>query len=220
MNKLTYASLMAISVTAFSGNVLAHAKNGFLVGGNGKPVSSSYEKCITVGSGKIFDQCLPEKPQAVVAPAPEPEVVAPAPAPAPEPIRVEKAISLSGDALFATNSAKLSVEGQAAMDKFVDDLKATENLQVSNIDVVGHADSRGNDSYNQKLSERRANTVGEYLVSKGVVESLVSTSGRGEADPVDSNATPEGRARNRRVDITLSGIQVTVEQSQYNIVAV
>ena len=209
INKLTCASLVAISAAVLSGNVLAHSQNGALVSGNGQPVSSSYEPCITVGSGKIFAQCQPEQAQEVAAPEPKPEVIAPAPAVETKPVRVEKAVSLSGDALFATNSAELTAEGQAALDQFLANLSSTENLQVNQIKVIGHADSRGQDSYNQKLSERRANTVGDYLVSKGLVKSLISTSGRGEADPVASNATSEGRAQNRRVDIGLSGIQVT-----------
>ena len=210
MNKLMCASVLAVATMTFNGSVFAHSSmDAVLVDGNGQPVSSSYEDCVMVSSGKMFDKCRPEQIQEVAAPAPEPEVIVPAPAPEPQPVRVEKAVSLSGDALFATNSAKLTTEGQAALDKFVADLSATENLQVSNINVVGHADSRGKNDYNQKLSERRANTVGEYLVSKGVVKSLINTSGRGESDPVASNSTSEGRAQNRRVDIGLSGIQVT-----------
>jgi outer membrane protein OmpA-like peptidoglycan-associated protein len=76
---------------------------------------------------------------------------------------------------------------------------------VSGIAVVGHADSRGEAAYNQDLSERRANAVKSYLESKGIIGSLINTSGDGEYSPLSSNDTKEGRAQNRRVDIVVRG---------------
>ncbi len=69
--------------------------------------------------------------------------------------------------------------------------------------TAGHTDSKGSDSYNQLLSERRATTVAGYLRHKGVVEARLETIGFGEAQPVADNATAEGRALNRRVEISL-----------------
>lgn len=69
--------------------------------------------------------------------------------------------------------------------------------------MIGHADWIGTDAYNQKLSERRANTVKTYLVSQGIPSGRVRSEGRGESQPVASNATAEGRARNRRVEVTI-----------------
>ena len=66
--------------------------------------------------------------------------------------------------------------------------------------VEGHTDSVGSDSYNQNLSERRANAVREALISEGVDGSRVSSAGYGEARPIADNATDEGRAMNRRVE--------------------
>jgi OOP family OmpA-OmpF porin len=74
---------------------------------------------------------------------------------------------------------------------------------------VGHADSRGDADYNQKLSERRAQSVADYMISQGIDASVIAVSGRGEANPVASNASREGRAKNRRVDASFSGEKIT-----------
>ncbi|MEE8364799.1 MAG: OmpA family protein [Gammaproteobacteria bacterium] len=68
---------------------------------------------------------------------------------------------------------------------------------------AGHTDSKGSDSYNQALSERRANSVAEYLLTKGVVEARIESVGFGESQPVADNGSAEGRALNRRVEISL-----------------
>jgi outer membrane protein OmpA-like peptidoglycan-associated protein len=68
---------------------------------------------------------------------------------------------------------------------------------------AGHTDSKGSDSYNQALSERRANSVAEYLLKKGVVEARIESVGFGESQPVADNGSAEGRAFNRRVEISL-----------------
>jgi len=73
----------------------------------------------------------------------------------------------------------------------------------SNILIVGHTDSQGDDAYNMSLSQRRANSASAYLQSQGVPSTRVSTSGRGEAEPVASNDTEAGRAQNRRVEVAI-----------------
>jgi len=73
----------------------------------------------------------------------------------------------------------------------------------SNVLIVGHTDSQGDDAYNMALSQRRANSASAYLQSQGVPSSRVSTSGRGESEPVASNDTDAGRAQNRRVEIAI-----------------
>jgi OOP family OmpA-OmpF porin len=77
------------------------------------------------------------------------------------------------------------------------------NLEV--IIAVGHTDSVGSDAYNQKLSVRRAEAVKAYLVSKGIEKNRIYTEGKGEKQPVASNVTNEGRAKNRRVEIEVVG---------------
>jgi len=71
------------------------------------------------------------------------------------------------------------------------------------IEVAGHTDSVGSDSYNQQLSVQRANSVAAYLSSKGIMQQRMITVGAGETRPVASNDTEAGRAQNRRVEITI-----------------
>ena len=71
--------------------------------------------------------------------------------------------------------------------------------------AVGHTDSVGTDKYNNKLSQRRADAVKAYLVSKGIEPNRIYTEGKGEKQPVADNKTSEGRAKNRRVEIEVVG---------------
>lgn len=71
------------------------------------------------------------------------------------------------------------------------------------IDIIGHADATGPDGYNQALSERRAASVADYLVHRGVLPGRLYVAGRGEGDPIASNATDAGRAQNRRVEVVV-----------------
>ena len=81
-----------------------------------------------------------------------------------------------------------------------------KDIDVEIIIATGHTDSIGTDAYNQKLSERRATSVKEYMVSKGVSAAKITTLGKGETQPVATNKTKEGRAKNRRVDIEFKGV--------------
>ncbi|ETI63366.1 OmpA/MotB [Sphingobium sp. C100] len=74
------------------------------------------------------------------------------------------------------------------------------------IDIYGHTDSDGSDAYNQTLSERRAQSVANYLVGRGVQSARVATRGFGETQPIASNATEEGKAANRRVEIKIAPV--------------
>jgi OOP family OmpA-OmpF porin len=141
----------------------------------------------------------PPPPPAVAPPAPPPP---PPPAP-PAPVR-EK-VTYAADAFFDFDKYALKPEGKAKLDDLVSKM-AGMNLEV--IIGVGHTDNIGTKEYNLKLSERRANTVKEYLVSKGVEKNRIYTEGKGFADPVASNKTAEGRAKNRRVEIEMVGTRM------------
>jgi outer membrane protein OmpA-like peptidoglycan-associated protein len=78
------------------------------------------------------------------------------------------------------------------------------------INITGYTDSTGNDAYNQALSQRRAQSVGQYLVSQGINATRVATQGMGKSQPVASNDTPQGRQQNRRVQVELAPL--TTEQ--------
>lgn len=106
-----------------------------------------------------------------------------------------------GDVLFNTNKAQLKSGGMHNVQKLADFLNQYPQYKVL---VEGHTDSTGSDSYNQELSERRANAVRTALIDKDVSSERVSTRGYGEAYPVAGNDTTTGRQLNRRVEIILS----------------
>ena len=141
-------------------------------------------------------------------PAPAPAAVAPPPAPAPAPAPVVVAppaatkVTFAADAFFDFDKSVLKPEGKAKLDDLVGKIKDI-NLEV--IIAVGHTDSVGSDSYNQKLSVARSESVKAYLVSKGIEKNRVYTEGKGEKQPVADNKTSEGRAKNRRVEIEVVG---------------
>ena len=113
-------------------------------------------------------------------------------------------VTYSADAFFDFDKAVLKPAGIAKLDELVTRIKGI-NLEV--VIAVGHTDSTGPAAYNQKLSVRRAEAVKAYLVSKGIEQNRVYTEGKGETQPVASNATRQGRAQNRRVEIEVVGTQ-------------
>jgi outer membrane protein OmpA-like peptidoglycan-associated protein len=120
-----------------------------------------------------------------------------------EPVVQAEVITLSdaGDVLFATNQSDLTPAAKSQLDALMTRLQGAD---VSSIKVVGHTDNVGTDAYNQTLSERRANSVADYLLSQGVAPNKVSSEGKGESEPVAENDTEEGRAKNRRVDLHIN----------------
>jgi len=109
-------------------------------------------------------------------------------------------LNMPGNVTFATNSSDLKPEFFSVLDSVALVLKEFDKTLI---EIAGHTDSTGSDQYNQALSERRAATVGRYLVGRGVLEMRVMELGLGETRPVADNGTPEGRALNRRVELTL-----------------
>jgi OOP family OmpA-OmpF porin len=138
----------------------------------------------------------PPAPPAVVPPP------RPAPPPPPPPAPVSEKVTFAADAFFDFDKAALKPEAQAKLADLVDKTKGI-NLEV--IIAVGHTDSVGADTYNQKLSIARAEAVKNFLVSKGVEKNRVYTEGKGEKSPVADNKTAEGRAKNRRVEVEVVG---------------
>lgn len=146
--------------------------------------------------GALVVQAPPPPP--VAAPVVQPP---PPPPPAPQPPAATK-VTYAADAFYDFDKAVLKPEGKAKLDDLVSKVQGM-NLEV--IIAVGHTDSVGGDSYNQKLSVRRAEAVKAYLVSKGIEQNRVYTEGKGKAQPVADNKTAEGRAKNRRVEIEVVG---------------
>jgi len=141
----------------------------------------------------------------VVAPAPAPVAVAPpvaAPAVVPVAPPAATKVTYAADAFFDFDKSVIKPAGKEKLDDLIGKIKDI-NLEV--IIAVGHTDSVGSDSYNQKLSVRRSEAVKAYLVSKGIEKNRVYTEGKGEKQPVADNKTAEGRAKNRRVEIEVVG---------------
>ena len=111
-------------------------------------------------------------------------------------------ITLQADTLYDFDKATLKAEGMATLNKIARDLS---KIKLEVIIAVGNTDSVGTDAYNMALGQRRAQSVKAYLVSKGVDGSRIYTESKGKSNPVASNATAEGRAKNRRTDIEVVG---------------
>jgi len=115
---------------------------------------------------------------------------------------VANKVVFNADTFFDFDKATLKPEGQQLLDQVA---AQARSLTLDTVIAVGHTDSTGPQAYNQRLSERRAASVKDYLVSQGIDANRIYTEGKGELEPVATNATPEGRAQNRRVEIEIVG---------------
>jgi outer membrane protein OmpA-like peptidoglycan-associated protein len=109
-------------------------------------------------------------------------------------------VTLSGSVLFRSAEATLLSSAQVKLDQVANALQA---VRTRNLIVEGHTDSKGSESYNQSLSQRRADAVRDYLVQKGYPADHIQARGKGKGSPIADNASPEGRANNRRVEIVI-----------------
>ena len=109
-------------------------------------------------------------------------------------------LGMPGNVTFALNSAQLNPEFDSVLDKVASTLVEYNQTMIQ---IAGHTDSTGSHEYNMKLSEQRAMSVKNYLAGRGVPAKRMVTVGAGPDYPVASNDTPEGRAENRRVEITI-----------------
>ncbi len=107
-------------------------------------------------------------------------------------------LTMSSEVSFDFNSAGLKSTFYSALNKIADIMVRYPQTQIL---IVGHTDSVGSEQYNLGLSLRRANAVADYLISHGVSRSRLGTEGHGELEPLASNDTASGRARNRRVEV-------------------
>ncbi|MBA1203355.1 OmpA family protein [Pseudomonas capeferrum] len=157
---------------------------------DGDGVPDSRDKCPGTPAGVQVDAngCPPEQPVAVV----EEEVVV---------VEKEEVIVIR-DVHFEFDSARLTASDKERLNTIATRLKS--EAPTARLSVTGHTDSVGSDVYNQKLSDRRAHSVTDYLVQSGVPRnSFVSVVGAGETQPEADNATAEGRAMNRRTEIKI-----------------
>ena len=109
-------------------------------------------------------------------------------------------VTFESGLLFDFDSDRIRSDAAKNFQELANSLKKFGN---SNLLIVGHTDSQGEDAYNMNLSQRRANSASAYLQSLGVPASRISTAGRGESEPVSTNDTDAGRQLNRRVEVAI-----------------
>lgn len=109
-------------------------------------------------------------------------------------------VTFESGILFDFDSANLRATAERDLAEFANSMEEFEGTRIL---IVGHTDSKGSESYNQDLSERRASSAAQYLGEQGLETSRLETVGRGESEPVASNETAEGRQQNRRVEVAI-----------------
>ena len=114
---------------------------------------------------------------------------------------------------FGFDSSNLTETAKANLDKLA---QVLTNNPDTNINIYGHTDSKGADSYNLSLSERRAGAVKSYLMAKGVSSSRMLAMGMGENEPIASNDTDAGRAQNRRVEFAITANEDMINEAATN----
>jgi len=113
-------------------------------------------------------------------------------------------LNMPGNITFRTASADLNSQFFKVLDGVA---RVAKKYDKTIIEVAGHTDNVGDASYNRQLSQRRASAVAQYLVSRGVAEARIMTAAGGEEHPIASNSTEQGRAANRRVEVTLAPLK-------------
>ena len=206
--KLVFATsaLLAFSVSAQENIQAKTPDSAYVQDGSGVIARDPYGLCWHTGywtKADAVEGCDAEvakpAPTPVAAPAPPPPAPPPPP---PPPVPTSEKVTFAADAFFDFDKAVLKPDGKAKLEDMASKLDGI-NLEV--IIAAGHTDSIGTDTYNQKLSVRRAEAVKAFLISKGIEANRVYIEGKGEKQPVADNKTAEGRAKNRRVEIEVVG---------------
>ena len=200
MNKKMWLSVVAaagLALSAASFHVAAQSNEGYWADAANTVWKDGSGMCWRAGywtPALANEECDPDLLKKE-APAPMPKAK-------PRPRPVANKVTLAADVLFDFDKSVIKPEGRARLDDLVSKISGI-NLEV--VIAIGHTDSIGSAAYNQKLSVRRAESVKAYLVSKGIAANRIYTEGKGEKQPVASNKTKEGRAKNRRVEIEVIG---------------
>jgi OOP family OmpA-OmpF porin len=222
INKLILAAFIPLTIAPMIGMTADFSKKGEWVNATNTNWKTSAGECWRSSSwtpANATAECDPGLfKKAEIAPAPivvaaaEP---APASAPAPAPLQTEvRKLTFNAQDLFAFDKSELKPEGKEKLNQLADDLNHTQN---NSIVATGYADRIGNKKYNQKLSERRAESVRSYLISKGISSDLVRAEGKGEADPVTQAGDCKGpRSKkviaclqpNRRVEVAVTATRL------------
>ena len=119
-------------------------------------------------------------------------------------------VEFSSAVLFGFDQSDLSAEAKGNLDKLV---KVLNTYPDTNIEVQGHTDSKGSETYNQNLSVKRATSVSDYLAANQITSNRITTKGFGETLPEYDNETEEGRAQNRRVEFLITANEKMVAEA-------
>ncbi len=209
----------AAALTALAGAAAAQTPgaldHAYLQDSRGAVPVSAYGLCWQTGYGPKVEhlQCDPAKPVAATPPPPPAPVAAAAPPPS-RPLAQK--IALDAETLFDFDKAELRPEGRAALDEVAAKIK---DVSIEAIIAVGHTDRIGTDRYNQGLSQRRANAVGSYLMSKGVDSNRIRAEGKGESQPVTTNCKGMTNLKliaclqpDRRVEVEIIGTKLVMSK--------
>ncbi|BAO29788.1 OmpA family protein [Sulfuritalea hydrogenivorans] len=209
-HSLLLATLLGLSASALAQTPGVDMKGtvGYAIDQRGFVVKSGTGLCWRTGywtPAMAVEECDPDLVKKA-EPAPKSRAVAAAPAAAPKP--AAQKVTLAADALFDFNKADLRAEGKAKLDKLAGDIKG---IKLEVIIAVGHADRFGTDAYNQKLSEKRAESVKAYLVSKGIEPNRVYTEGKGEKQPITKPDQCKGPKSKKVIDCLQPDRRVEIE---------
>ena len=212
---LLLAAMLGLSAAAIAQTPGVDLKGtvGYAIDQRGYVVKSGTGLCWRDGywtPAMAIEECDPDlvkKAAPAAAPAPAAAAAAAKPAAA-APKPAAQKVTLAADALFDFNKADLRSEGKAKLDKLAGDIKG---IKLEVIIAVGHADRFGTDAYNQKLSEKRAEAVKAYLVSKGVEPNRVYTEGKGEKQPITKADQCKGPKSKKVIDCLQPDRRVEIE---------
>jgi OOP family OmpA-OmpF porin len=216
-SKLILAASFAAIACGAAGVANAQSKQGYAVDTSNTVWRNAFNECWRAGywtPAMAIQECDPvvAPPKPAAAPAPARPAPAPAPKPAAKPAPA-KPVVLRTTVLFATNKADLDADDRGRLDRDILGKLGTVGA-ISYVHVNGHTDRMGSAQYNQKLSERRAGVVKNYLVSKGMDGSKIEVFGYGKTYPIPTVSCPDslGRAKlieclqpNRRTEVELQG---------------
>jgi len=190
--------VLALALCGIAVDVSAES-SGYLTDQRGAVIKTPFGLCWRTGfwaPAMATEECdsdlVPKKKAALPAPASRARPPAPVPpaASATRPTPVTEKVTLSADTLFDFDKAVVRPDGKSKLDDLVSKLKG---VSVDTIIVIGHADRIGSDTYNMKLSQRRAEAVKAHLVSKGVPGNRIHTEGKGKKQPVTRPGACKGK---------------------------
>lgn len=207
-NNFAKTVLLGFAALLLSVGGSAYADDMGYLNSAGGVVKSGFDLCWQTSAWTPEKQTVECGAEPEPEPEPEPPAPEPEPEPAPEPEPQPQTVSFSADTLFEFDKAVLRPGGERELDNFVTKLNGVD---YDTVKVIGHTDRIGSEAYNMDLSKRRAESVESYLVTRGVPDHKISSEGRGESEPVTTEAECSGKKLipcyqpDRRVEVEVTG---------------